>query len=79
MRGSNTAEKFMEYEWDLVRSSGRTTASGTGTTVQSCPHCGAPIDVNHTAVCDYCGSVLTTDTFDWAVREIKGLSQRTVG
>ena len=44
-----------------------------------CPHCGAPIDVNHTAVCEYCGSVLTTDTFDWAVREIKGLSQRTVG
>ncbi|MBQ7547081.1 MAG: TIM44-like domain-containing protein [Clostridia bacterium] len=79
VRGSNTAEKFMEYEWDLVRSSGQTTASGTGTTSQTCPHCGAPIDVNHTAVCEYCGSVLTTDTFDWAVREIKGLSQRTAG
>ncbi|MBQ7541299.1 MAG: TIM44-like domain-containing protein [Clostridia bacterium] len=79
VRGSSTAEKFMEYEWDLVRSSGRTTDTATGTTVQSCPHCGAPIDVNHTAVCEYCGSVLTTDTFDWAVREIKGLSQRTAG
>jgi hypothetical protein len=79
VRGSNTAEKFMEYEWDLVRTSGQITGTGTGTTVQSCPHCGAPIDVNHTAVCAYCGSVLTTDTFDWAVREIKGLSQRTAG
>ena len=79
VRGSNTAEKFMEYEWDLVRTSGQVTGTGTGTTVQSCPHCGAPIDVNHTAVCEYCGSVLTTDTFDWAVREIKGLSQRTAG
>ena len=79
VRGSNTAEKFMEYEWDLVRTSGQTTDSGTGTTSQSCPHCGAPIDVNHTAVCEFCGSVLTTDTFDWAVREIKGLSQRTAG
>ena len=79
VRGSNTAEKFMEYEWDLVRTSGQTTGESTGTTVQSCPHCGAPIDVNHTAVCEYCGSVLTTDTFDWAVRDIKGLSQRTVG
>ena len=79
VRGSNTAEKFMEYEWDLVRTSGQTTGESAGTTVQSCPHCGAPIDVNHTAVCEYCGSVLTTDTFDWAVREIKGLSQRTVG
>lgn len=79
VRGSNTAEKFMEYEWDLVRTSGQLSGQSTGTTVQSCPHCGAPIDVNHTAVCEYCGSVLTTDTFDWAVREIKGLSQRTVG
>jgi hypothetical protein len=79
VRGSNTAEKFMEYEWDLVRTSGQISDQSTGTTVQSCPHCGAPIDVNHTAVCEYCGSVLTTDTFDWAVREIKGLSQRTVG
>lgn len=77
IRGSNTAEKFMEYEWDLVRTSGQTTGTGTGTTSQTCPHCGAPINVNHTAVCEYCGSVLTTDTFDWAVREIKGLSQRT--
>lgn len=79
VRGSNTAEKFMEYEWDLVRTSGQISAEGTGTTSQSCPHCGAPINVNHTAICEYCGSVLTTDTFDWAVREIKGLSQRTVG
>lgn len=79
VRGSNTAEKFMEYEWDLVRTSGQISAEGTGTTSQSCPHCGAPINVNHTAICEYCGSVLTTDTFDWAVREIMGLSQRTVG
>ena len=79
VRGSNTAEKFMEYEWDLVRSSGQITGASSGTTAQTCPHCGAPIDVNHTAVCEYCGSVLTTDTFDWAVREIKGLSQRTAG
>ena len=78
VRGSNTAEKFMEYEWDLVRTSGQISAEGTGTTSQSCPHCGAPINVNHTAICEYCGSVLTTDTFDWAVREIKGLSQRPV-
>ena len=79
VRGSNTAEKFMEYEWDLVRTSGQISGESTGTTSQTCPHCGAPINVNHTAVCEYCGSVLTTDTFDWAVREIKGLSQRTVG
>lgn len=81
VRGSNTAEKFMEYEWDLMRSSGLTTASAAsgGTTAQSCPHCGATIDINHTAKCPFCDSILTTDTFDWAVSEIKGLAQRTNG
>ena len=38
---------------------------------------GAHIDINHSAVCEYCDSVLTTDTFDWVVTNIKGLSQRT--
>lgn len=79
VRGSNTAEKFMEYEWTLQRTSGQITAETMGTKVQNCPNCGATIDINHTAVCEYCGSVITTDTFDWAVSGIKGISQRTAG
>ena len=79
VRGSKTAEKFMEYEWDLVRSSGMQTGVSSGTKSQNCPQCGAPININRTAKCEYCGCILTTDTFDWAVSEIKGLSQRTVG
>ena len=79
IRGSNTAEKFMDYEWDLVRTSGTQTGSSTGTKSQNCPQCGAPININRTAKCEYCGCILTTDTFDWAVSEIKGISQRTAG
>ena len=77
MRGSNTAEKFMEYEWTLARSTGRTTGTAAGTQVQNCPNCGAPININNTAKCEYCGCILTTDSFDWVVTGIKGLSQRT--
>ena len=77
IRGSRAQEKFMTYEWTLRRTSGMLTSQTTGTTGQTCPHCGAHIDINHTAVCEYCGSVLTTDTFDWAVSSIKGISQRT--
>ena len=79
VRGSATAEKFMEYEWDLVRTSGTLTGVSTGTKSQNCPQCGAPININRTAQCEYCGCILTTDTFDWVVSEIKGISQRTVG
>lgn len=79
VRGSRTAEKFMEYEWRLERSSGRVTGVTPGVTVQNCPNCGAPVNVNRAAKCEYCGSVLTVDSFDWVVSGITGLSQRTVG
>ena len=77
IRGSATKEKFMTYEWTLVRTTGVTTARSTGTTSQICPYCGAHVDINQNSVCEYCGSVLTTDTFDWAVSNIKGISQHT--
>lgn len=76
VRGSKK-EKFMDYEWHLMRTSGLRTETATGTKAQNCPQCGAPIDINHTAKCEYCGCILTTDTFDWVVSEIKGISQRT--
>lgn len=78
IRGSNTREKFMTYEWSLVRSTGVQTSRSTGTTSQTCPYCGANVDINQSAVCEYCGSVLHTDTFDWAVSNIRAISQRTV-
>ena len=79
VRGSKTAEKFMDYEWELMRSSGKTTAGSTGTVVQNCPNCGATININHTAQCEFCGSIITVDSFDWVVNGIKGISQRTAG
>lgn len=77
IRGSNTAEKFMTYEWELVRTTGVVTGAIAGTNGTTCPYCGARVDINHSAVCEYCDSVLTTDTFDWAVNNIKGISQQT--
>lgn len=78
IRGSNTAEKFMEYEWTLARPTGKKTVNGSGLTAQNCPNCGAPININRSARCEYCGSILTTDNFDWVVCNIKGIAQRTV-
>ncbi|MBQ9413786.1 MAG: TIM44-like domain-containing protein [Clostridia bacterium] len=79
VRGSQTAEKFMTYEWQLERTSGVQTGASTGTTVHNCPNCGAALDVNHSAQCPYCDSILTVDTFDWVLTGIKGLAQETVG
>ena len=79
VRGSRTAEKFMEYEYALSRKTGVKTASAKGVRTVNCPNCGSPIDINQSAVCKYCGSTLQAAPEEWVISGIKGLSQRTVG
>ena len=79
VRGSDTAEKFMEYEWTLTRKRGVQTGVNDGVRVQICPNCGGTININRTARCPYCDSIVTVEAHDWAVSGIKGLSQRTSG
>ena len=79
LSGSRSAEKFMDYEWELSRASGKTTQADGGVTVQNCPNCGAPVNINRTAKCEYCGSIITVDSYDWVLGGIKAISQRTVG
>ena len=75
--GSKKREKFMEYEWDLCRKTGTGTGSKDGAKSVVCPQCGAPLNINQTAKCPYCGSVVTVDNADWALDNIKGISQQT--
>lgn len=78
VRGSRDEEKYMCYEWILVRTTGVISSRSAGITEQTCPKCGARVDVNQSAVCNYCGTVIEAEKFDWAVRNIRGISQRTV-
>ncbi len=75
--GDRNREKFMEYEWDLCRKRGVITGAAAMQTV-SCPHCGAPLNINQTAKCPFCGSIVTLVNEDWALDNIKGISQQTV-
>lgn len=78
VRGSNTRELFMEYEWTLIRRKGVLTPDTTeGPTTIHCASCGAPMDINQSAKCEYCGTVMTTSDYDWIISSIKGLSQRS--
>jgi len=78
--GSRTAEKFMTYEWTLVRPKGtKTQSGGQPLSTCNCPNCGAAIDINAAAKCPYCGSIVSRADYDWVIAGIKGLSQRTVG
>ena len=76
--GDKKREKFMEYEIELCRKSGMTTQpEAEGVHTQTCPHCGAPLRLNASARCEYCGSVVTQVNADWAVCGMRGISQRT--
>ena len=76
--GDRKREKFMEYEIEFCRKSGMTTqAEAEGVHDQTCPHCGAPLKLNASAQCEYCGSVVTQVNADWALCGMRGISQRT--
>ena len=76
--GDAEHERFMEYEWTLSRTSGATTSRDDGTFASNCPNCGAPIDLNKSAICPYCDSVIKKDRHDWVISTIRGISQQTV-
>lgn len=75
--GDRNREKFMTYEWDVCRAEGSVTTREGAMQSVSCPGCGAPLSINTTAKCPYCGRVVTLDEHDWALCAIKGISQTT--
>ncbi|HHX19658.1 MAG TPA: Tim44 domain-containing protein [Clostridiaceae bacterium] len=81
--GDPKREKFMTYEWTMIRSRGVKTPAPTddrGRTELSrnCPHCGAPIDLTQSARCSYCHSLVTAPEFDWVLSNIAGIAQQTL-
>ena len=76
--GSKDREKFMTYEWDLSRTTGLTSLKKDGVGRVECPSCGAPLDINVSARCEYCGSVVNSSAHDWAICNITAISQQTL-
>ena len=77
--GDRNKEKFMTYEWDLVRPTGTKTEAGGNLQSVSCPHCGAPLEINASAKCPYCGSVITLEEHGFALNAIRAIAQETRG
>lgn len=77
IRGDKNKELFMTYRWTFIRTLGKLTREDELVDDKKCPNCGAPIDLNRSAVCEYCGSVVTSSEYDWVVSDIQGISQRS--
>lgn len=76
IRGSASKELYMGYEYTFVRTKGVKTGQ-TVDQASTCPNCGAPLDINHSGKCEYCGSVLNRAEYTWALTAVKGLYQRS--
>lgn len=75
--GDRMREKFMTYDWKLIRQKDQQTLAAGAMTSVNCPNCGAPMSVKQSGQCEYCGTVVTLSSHDWVLSSIKGVSQRT--
>ncbi|HYW73480.1 MAG TPA: TIM44-like domain-containing protein, partial [Pyrinomonadaceae bacterium] len=67
--GSNKhLRKWSEY-WTFVRYSNAKPAPSRADL--NCPNCGAPLKVNATGICEFCGGKITSGEFDWVLSKIE--------
>lgn len=77
VRGDKNSFRRMQYEWTVLRTSGM--KSGNLFIDNAvCPHCGAPLTMNAASKCEFCDSIITNDAVNWAIKEIRGLAQRSL-
>ena len=72
LQGDKVTERTNTYLLTFVRTTGVVTQKATGEVeTTNCPNCGAPTKITSAGKCEYCGSVITTDTHDWALANLQ--------
>jgi predicted lipid-binding transport protein (Tim44 family) len=66
--GDREQRPFTEY-WTFERTAGTTTPE-KGLLDQTCPNCGAPVELNEVGECAYCRAAITSGRFDWVLARI---------
>lgn len=59
---------WSEY-WTFIRS--RNAKPAAARADLNCPNCGAPLKVNKSGVCEFCGGKITSGEFDWVLSKIE--------
>ena len=67
--GDKSDQPFTE-DWTMLRSLGTTTNIDKQLKDNKCPNCGAPLQINASGKCNYCGAVVSSGQFDWVLSEI---------
>ncbi|MEO1972558.1 MAG: hypothetical protein ABGX07_13435, partial [Pirellulaceae bacterium] len=74
IRGFRRQESFTEY-WSFLRRPGAQTRTENGLMEGFCPNCGTPVELNQSARCESCESVLRSGEYDWVLAEITQASE----
>jgi predicted lipid-binding transport protein (Tim44 family) len=71
VQGSKEPYGFTEY-WSFIRRIGERTPGrkGEGYKSNSCPGCGAPLQISQSGNCDFCGAQVSSSLFDWVLDTI---------
>jgi len=67
--GHKEPRPFTEY-WTFVRRYDKKTQKPSETKAYLCSNCGAPLEINESGKCAYCGVVSAAAAFDWVVDTI---------
>ena len=65
---SNTPRSWSEY-WTFIRN--RQAKPQAARADLNCPNCGAPLKVNVSGICAFCGGKITSGEFDWVLSRIE--------
>ncbi len=67
--GSKSKLRYWSEYWTFIRS--RNAKPIPATTELNCPNCGAPLKVNQSGICEFCGGKMTSGAFDWVLSKIE--------
>lgn len=78
LSGFKDKQVFMTYHLTMTRTAGVKTEEEGNLEKSVCPNCGAPVDLNQHAICQYCGSVLESGKHTWVLSNMKATAKQTV-
>lgn len=78
IKGDKSSRYIMEYRMSFMRSKGNITKEDGDTNALTCPNCGAPVSINESGVCEYCGSYVSSGEYAWVLYQLEPLSQKKI-
>ena len=75
IRGDKDKKYLMTYRMSFMRTLGSKTVESAGVSVTDCPNCGAPVSINESGTCEFCGSEISSGDYGWVLYQLEPISQ----